>query len=86
MQIRSATVTYIQPHLKHRPFSQHFDWSVRKVVPESNDSVIVSQNARYRDLETEIAKWNSAIFYLYLCFILCQNVVHEKGPLHQYNQ
>ena len=46
--------------------------------------MIVSQHVQYKDPETEVAKWNTAIinFIIYTCvfpYLLCHNIFQEKG-------
>ncbi len=50
-------------------------------VPESHDTVTVSQHVQYQDPEAEAAKWNSAIIHfiispvLFLLWFTCQSVL-----------
>ncbi len=50
-------------------------------VPVCHDSVTVSQYARYKDPETEAAKWNSAVIHFIIYTCAYPAVTHQIGYL-----
>ena len=57
--------------------------SVRS-VPESHDSVTVSQHAQYQVTETD--EWNSDIINVMIYTCACENDFSERGLLESFKQ